>query len=408
MRGNEFLDKMELIDPGYVEAADAKPNRRRNTWVKWVAAAACFCLVAAGALMIPGIWDTPVPADSHPGTSDTAKQKPITIPELSTGGMGFEGYLFYDISELNNGNPWDESMEISALPVYQNGVYDASGAGVPKGMSEAEMMEKLNHMVSELNLEIVSTEVIADGLTEKDGKTVPDATPTEIHAETDHGTVSVQADGTISYFLPGEGLELPAPCHFTYHETTDDEAEEILAYFMDTYEELLNFQKPHAVSWGDYNIYGEFHRSYLVYDAADSDLESILNYNFCSVEFSPNDKGNLSIIRINDGLFSAEKIGDYPTITVEEATKRLISGNYQTSVPAAFPGEEWIGKIELVYRTGRSEETLLPYYRFYVQLPDTINQSAAETGLKTYGAYYVPAIADEYIANMPIYDGSFN
>ena len=24
MRGNEFLDKMELIDPAYVEAADAK------------------------------------------------------------------------------------------------------------------------------------------------------------------------------------------------------------------------------------------------------------------------------------------------------------------------------------------------------------------------------------------------
>ena len=44
MKGNEFLDKMELIDPAYVEAADRKPARRKNAWIKWVAAAACLCL----------------------------------------------------------------------------------------------------------------------------------------------------------------------------------------------------------------------------------------------------------------------------------------------------------------------------------------------------------------------------
>ena len=27
MRGNELLDKMELIDPAYIEAADAAPNK---------------------------------------------------------------------------------------------------------------------------------------------------------------------------------------------------------------------------------------------------------------------------------------------------------------------------------------------------------------------------------------------
>ena len=69
MKGNEFLDKMELIDPAYVEAADAKPKRRKIAWVKWGAMAACFCLVVASAFMIPGIWNTPVPPISDPGTS---------------------------------------------------------------------------------------------------------------------------------------------------------------------------------------------------------------------------------------------------------------------------------------------------------------------------------------------------
>ena len=45
MRGDEFLDKMGLIDPAYVEAAYVKPKRRKHAWVKWGAVAACFFLI---------------------------------------------------------------------------------------------------------------------------------------------------------------------------------------------------------------------------------------------------------------------------------------------------------------------------------------------------------------------------
>lgn len=62
MRGNEFLDKMELIDPAYVEAADATPKKKKSVWVKWGAVAACFCLVfslavPAMAASIPAFYD---------------------------------------------------------------------------------------------------------------------------------------------------------------------------------------------------------------------------------------------------------------------------------------------------------------------------------------------------------------
>ena len=46
----------------------------------------------------------------------------------------------------------------------------------------------------------------------------------------------------------------------------------------------------------------------------------------------------------------------------------------------------------------------MPYYRFYVELPDM----ERENGLKTYGAYYVPAVKGEYISNMPVWEGTFN
>ncbi|MDO4750077.1 MAG: hypothetical protein Q4A39_04465 [Eubacteriales bacterium] len=61
MRGNEFLDKMDLIDLSYVEAADAAPKKKKNVWAKWGATAACLCLVAAGAFMTQDVWNAPDP-----------------------------------------------------------------------------------------------------------------------------------------------------------------------------------------------------------------------------------------------------------------------------------------------------------------------------------------------------------
>ena len=71
MRGYELLEKMELIDPAFVEAADAPPVKRKNIWVKWGATAACFCLAAAAALMLPGRAATPVPPMEDPTPSGT-------------------------------------------------------------------------------------------------------------------------------------------------------------------------------------------------------------------------------------------------------------------------------------------------------------------------------------------------
>ncbi|MDC7286311.1 DUF4179 domain-containing protein [Blautia schinkii] len=50
MRGNEFLDKMSLVDPAYVEAAALMPRRRKNSLKRWCAIAACLCLVLSLAL----------------------------------------------------------------------------------------------------------------------------------------------------------------------------------------------------------------------------------------------------------------------------------------------------------------------------------------------------------------------
>lgn len=47
MRGNELLEKMELIDPKYIEEADEAQVKKKAVWVRWAAMAACLCMVTA-------------------------------------------------------------------------------------------------------------------------------------------------------------------------------------------------------------------------------------------------------------------------------------------------------------------------------------------------------------------------
>ena len=156
MRGDELLDKMGLVDPEFVIDAETIVPCRKNTWLKAVAAAACLCLAMLGLLTL---------------TTDKADVtlQPISIPELSGGGMGFEGYMVFEPEELDNGNPWRADMELETLPVYKNLAYDPTGAGFPKGLSEEEMRERLLDTAKSLGLEMISEEVIADGMELVDG-----------------------------------------------------------------------------------------------------------------------------------------------------------------------------------------------------------------------------------------------
>ena len=87
MRGTEFLDKMELVDPMYIEAADAMPLQQKHVRARWGAAAACLALLvlAGAAFLLSKISQTP---------SDL----PMLSISKNTASMGYEGYMAYDAS----------------------------------------------------------------------------------------------------------------------------------------------------------------------------------------------------------------------------------------------------------------------------------------------------------------------
>ena len=62
MRGRELLDKLEGIDPAFIEAADAPAPKRPRAWLKWAAAAACLAL----AVLAVFVLRTPEAAPQNP------------------------------------------------------------------------------------------------------------------------------------------------------------------------------------------------------------------------------------------------------------------------------------------------------------------------------------------------------
>ena len=67
MKGNEFLDTLEWIDPDLVAAADEAPRPKRNVWMKWGGLVACLCLVAASVYALTAPRQNPVAPPPDPG-----------------------------------------------------------------------------------------------------------------------------------------------------------------------------------------------------------------------------------------------------------------------------------------------------------------------------------------------------
>ncbi len=97
MRGQELLDRMELIDPAYVEAANRLPRKKKQTFIRWGALAACLCLALVGASLLPKLQNDPAlgpePAPApNPTEIIERSEEPEVYPEHPILHPGEEGY----------------------------------------------------------------------------------------------------------------------------------------------------------------------------------------------------------------------------------------------------------------------------------------------------------------------------
>lgn len=417
MRGFELLDKMGLIAPAYVEAAAVQPKRRSPALLRWGAAAACLAVVGYGAAVLlsepPGV--------DGPAVGSATDLPLLTLPESPGGGMGFEGLMAYDSSELVNNNPWSEELSLTTLPVFRNPITYETPFHMPVGIDLDAMGALLLDVAGRFGWE-ESELTITDNAPDEGHKTalkeqmaqagitdVPEEyfSPTRLTAKGDGVSIDVDLNGTAAIWFDPT-LPLPEEYPLT-RQASCEELTHTAQYLAATYADVLGMEQPTVnLDGGSYSFSGETSGYTLsFYEGAGSDTDRILSYNFRQVSFYGDDEGGLHLVRIREPDLS-RKLGDYPIITADRARELLCQGYYLTTVPCEMPGEECIRKVELVYRTGTEEECWMPYYRFWVEVDDVPAAADQDPDLKTFGAYYVPAVSQEYLTELPLWDGNFN
>lgn len=386
MKAEKLFVAIGDIEDDFILEADTVTVRRiggadRKLWLinrrLWAAVIVCLFMVLAGSFVI----------NERTIKSDHYAHLPIlSIMSTDSGAFGGWGNFAYDVNELADSNPWTKETKIETLPVFRRQIeYD--GAGVPsQGLTVATMKDAIQIMTDKMNLTVDAMEVktIKNGNDESD--------PIAVSAQCGEITIVATTDGSIDIYF-NKGIIIPEEYQFGNPNITNQQAEAGVNYLVDQFAYLLPLTSPTISLFRDYNIYGEKNLTYTVFEGDGDITQQILNYNFNQITFNPAlEKENvLARIRIANTDLS-EKIGDYPLISYQEAQRLLIKGNY-LSDGSQFPGKKYIKAVGLVYRNGLFDQILLPYYQFYVELPE----EEFENGLKVYSQFYVPAIPAKYI-----------
>lgn len=393
MKSTDIIDALNALNDDIIEEADkvrVVGTKRKTAWYKPLATAACLALIILlGAFLF----------------INNTNRLPKITPTQILGGDGFEGIMCYGISNIVNSNPWNENAKLSKLPVYKNTfTYDINSEN-PLSVKghEKEIRNLIIETAKRFGVEEKGLTFSDDSPNEEErklykekydslGEPIPDGlfNATALIAENDEIRITANVSMTVFVSFKKQ-VELPEK----YNLSDYSDCVKVAEYIREKYENVIAMKNPVInISGGEYNAYSQRTPYKIAFYEADRKVKKeIINYNFFETEFVFDDNGNLSGISFHAPNLS-QKVGDYPIITREKAKELLQGGDYISDVPFDFPGEKYVAKTELVYQTDSREAYFMPYYKFYVELPN--HQS--DDGMKTFGIYYVPAVEEKYIS----------
>lgn len=333
--------------------------------------------------------------------SDKKKSKVIFNAE-SDGNYGFEGFLYYDISELNTKNGFDENIVMDTLPVYTfspmasedieaefNRILDATGMTVNDiTRTEFEWIE----LMQDGDRKVISNTLYTD---------TPQK-PTDacqlywIKIELTEGYIEIRPQRSqINVFL--------------YDDRPDDD-KLTGSYAVANYNHIFG-ENLDSYTYADYNIYGEqIFSPHYMFKESDNYGQDIFNHSvgativwhLDSLLWSEDDKGeNLHFQYTANSAYTM--VTELTAISWQEALDMFYDGKYLSTVPQEIPADTIVSKIELVYKAppyyapaDYQSGYALPFYKFYVELPSMARETDKGT-LKNYSVYYVCAIHPDYV-----------
>ena len=128
------------------------------------------------------------------------------------------------------------------------------------------------------------------------------------------------------------------------------------------------------------------------------------------VEYAPVEQNRVTLIPGEDGRLRSlrlegapESLGNYPLISLEEATELVLNGGELPGTLNTLRAEDIVG-VTLVYHIGMYDEYYAPYYCF--AFAERESGEMLPEGFAGYSLYYVPAVSGEYLS--PGWDGGGN
>lgn len=420
MKVEELMRAIGMIEDGLVMEAQ-HPSRLKIARRRRRAALAACCAAAAMLPLLPRLYGS-LSAQSGAGAQNTVQDtaekgqesaaqalEPFTLG-FSMGDFGFEGILAYDEQELERGCPWQEGDGVpKTLAVYRSRNEVIAGGAARFGLDGGQMEQRLRELAQALGYKADAVEVFPSDeeienyrrSLEEQGRD-PDTDPNyEINtracsarAEASGAAFRVDTTGQFTMKLK-EPLLLPREYQIGPQSTIED-AERTALWLAGRYAKALGVENAQPQVSLEYTSTGE--RQLKLSVRSGGSLEhQLLEFGLGGLEFYLDDTGTgCTGLRLWGTQAAGELLGEYPVIPQQEAQSLLAEGKCFTSVTEEFPGMEYLAKTELVYREGT--DAVAPYYRFMAELPT----QRRENGLRTFGAYYVPAVEPEYLTDPPV------
>ncbi len=414
MRQDKLIDALNFLDEDRVfEAMEVRDKKVKKRNFRYAGIAACLCLT-----MITGIYF--LKDRESAGGAENGENKALTILGIFDKAASAGGGAVYlpDIENFDDGNPWEQGKIPETLPVFKNNEYFPAGEPV-SGLSEEEMEKKLRDAAMVLGVEAGTIErEIVDLPAVYENYTFEKETTGETDRKYPSEEKLKNFDGLISLSIRENGLEisisrdgrfsitsidgsetdciaeLPKEFFSDDGSSSDGQADLLLDFLVEEYGELFEFSNVKKISYIDTYINGETERVYEIYDGGKNYEEEIVNYGLGRARFAVSE-GKLKGIYADGVLSCAEKVGDYPVISEEEAFEMLLRGEYIASYTPEKIKEEDVKKVEFEYSPG-TESYLIPYYCFYVK-----DNSVYDAGDGHYILCMVPAIESKYIEGWP-------
>ncbi len=430
------------------ELVERSESRRPRPWRRWAAMAAAACLLLAIGLGV-GIGlpkpETGLSTGQAGGgaSSSAAGQEPDQSQGLSSlaldwdtsGGAGpGEAFWSDDPAQLVAGSPWTEADTLTALPVYRHTATRAQEIPVSWRLTAREQAALARSLAVEWGadpaqvyeedrmtyygngfsggwedyqalLERLSIREPAQYAGQQDQYNY-DANIQSVSLQLDGMSVNVDNSGERWNIALAQGPQVlqSAPADLTELQQSLEQMGQQLA-------ERLGYRQP-AACWTmdyatDYAVEGEVGvRPVLrtgLYEGYGSLEQQIVSYSLNRADpYAGGEEGEWFSVWVTRADLS-NKLGDYPVISLDEARQQLEQGAYYCSTGDVFPGADSIAAVEIVYR---GSEILAPYYRFIVRVdtsqlnPDVVS-AMEQAGCKHYAAFYVAAVASEYLEPAP-------